>query len=110
MNKLKFALGLACMASSAVAFSQEANLCKSFCAADKKQCRSAAAYDSSIVTDPPISQHERPHPLGDPALDGRLKQQSADNFKHALNQKCEVSYMKCTQACKPPIEKSSVEK
>lgn len=98
------------MTSSAVAFSQEANLCKSFCAADKKECRATAAYDSSLVIDPPLAQHEKPHPLGDPAPDARMKQQSANNFKHSLNQKCDVSYIKCAQACKPPIEKSNMEK
>lgn len=85
-------------------------MCKSFCAADKKECRSAASYNSSIYTDPPIMQHEKQHAPGDHPLDSTLRNRSAADLKSSLNQKCEASYMKCAQACKPQIEKSRAEK
>jgi hypothetical protein len=109
MNILKFTLGLALLSSSA-AFSQEVEMCKSFCAADKKECRSSANYNASIYTDPPIAQHEKQHPLSDHPFDSTLRNNSAADLKSALNQKCEASYMKCVQACKPQIEKSRAEK
>jgi hypothetical protein len=103
-NNIVWMLVLLISATSSVwAQASDPVACKAFCTSDKTQCRRDADSKAAINSDPPYAitklfRTGQPiNPVGSaPENDGKNRT-SAMRFE--FQQKCEVTYMRCTRDC-----------
>ena len=109
MRLVVLAVAVALLAGRAFAQDSGATMCRSFCDADAKQCRTDAkdlADDEVSPLDPnDFNVHAHPQPPRDDFSDEKKRavENAAGRDRFAASQKCSTAHMACLQRCAAPV-------